>query len=117
MSALSEAKKAVTPGTTWTVTNHYINNALADNDGFPRLDRSGERHGSYGPNGHRRTITRVTGSRFYYEAEDRRGGEGYIEWPKAAQVQRDPDGTVRLYGGGGGQCPTDLFITLVPVTT
>ena len=27
----------------------------------------------------------------------------------------DPDGTIRLYGGGAGQDPGDLFLTLVPV--
>jgi hypothetical protein len=35
---------------------------------------------------------------------------------RADQAELDPDGTIRLYGGGAGQEPGDLFLTLAPVT-
>lgn len=94
MSALTDAKKAATPGTTWTVTNHYLTR---------------EDHPCYGRTV--RTVERVTTSRVYF------ANGSYVDWPKAAQVERDGNGTVRLFGGGIGQQPTDLFLTLVPAST
>jgi hypothetical protein len=91
MSNLTESKAAVIPATQWSVTNHYIKR---------------EDHPCFGTQ--LRTVERVTGSRIYFT------GGSYIDWPKAAAIERDADGTIRLFGGGTGQGPTDLFMTLVP---
>lgn len=95
---LAEIKRMVQPGQVYNVTNHYITRP---------------EHPNYGTT--RRTVTRVTGQRVYLEREGEGQREREVEWPKAAQVQADPDGTIRLYGGGGGQGPSDLFVTLAPV--
>lgn len=98
MAALADAKRLVTAGKVYDVTNHYITR---------------ETHPSFGTN--RRTVTRVTSDRFYLTQPTRHDGESPVPWPKAAQVQVDEDGTVRLFGGGTSQGPGDLFLTLVPV--
>ncbi len=90
-------RKSVSPGTTWDVTNHYITR---------------EDHPCFGTR--RRTVTRTTSGRFYYVDKD--GDEGCIEWPKAFQIRPMPDGSIQLFGGGCSQKPTDLFVTLRPVT-
>lgn len=92
---LTAVKSAVRPGSAWDVTNHHITR---------------EDHPAFGTT--RRSVTRVTGSRVYLAYPDHR--ESHFDWPRAAQVQMDPDGTIRLYGGGAGQRPDELFLTLVP---
>lgn len=92
--SLSAAKAAAQPGTTWAVTNHYITR---------------EDHAGFGTT--QRRVERVTGSRVYFE------NGSYLDWPKAAQVERDDDGTIRLFGGGVGQQPADLFVTLRPTVS
>jgi hypothetical protein len=93
---LAAAKSAVCPGRVFDVTNHHIT----------RPD-----HPSFGTA--RRTVTPTTSRRFYLSHPAR--AESEVDWPKAAQVQMDADGTIRLYGGGLGQKPGELFLTLVPV--
>ena len=97
MATLAQIKQTVRPGQIYDVTNHYIT----------RQD-----HPAYGTT--RRTVSRTTGKRIYLTRAGHRGETG-VDWPRAAQVQRDPDGTIRLYGGGIGQEPEELFLTLVPV--
>ena len=94
---LADIKRLVQPGQVWDVTNHYIS----------RTD-----HRSYGTA--RRTIIRVTGSRFYM-AQIAGDGENPVDWPKTAQVSISADGVIRLFGGGASQQPDELFLTLVPV--
>jgi hypothetical protein len=94
---LATIKEAVAPGRVFEVTNHIITR--------PDHPLSGTI---------RRTVTRTTSRRFYLSHPAR--GESEVDWPPAAQVQMDGDGTIRLYGGGLGQDPDDLFLTLVPVT-
>lgn len=91
MSKTMTTKATVTPNTTWTVTNHYIK----------RTD-----HACFGTQS--RTVERVTSSRVYFT------DGSHIDWPKAGQIQCGEDGTIRLFGGGIGQGPADLFLTLVP---
>jgi hypothetical protein len=102
---LAEIKRRVETGQFYDVTNHYIT-------------RPG--HPSFGTT--RRVVVRTTTSRIYLSmaAADLEPGHAEpareIDWPKARQVQMDDDGVIRLYGGGAGQDPGDLFLTLVPVT-
>jgi hypothetical protein len=93
---LMQIKALVKPGNVYDVTNHYIKRQ--DHPGFGTT---------------RRTVSRVTSDRVYLQREGMR--ESPVAWPRAAQVQADPDGTIRLYGCGGGQAPEDLFLTLKPV--
>lgn len=95
---LAEIKRRVQPGQVYDVTNHFIT----------RTD-----HPGYGAT--RRTVTRVTATRFYM-AQSSGGREMPIDWPKAAQVSIDADGVIQLRGGGAGQKPDDPFLTLTPVT-
>lgn len=96
---LSATKASVSPGQVYDVTNHYIT----------RTD-----HPCFGTN--RRTVVKTTGSSVYMTIEP--GGRApkwpTFQWPKAAQVQMDDDGTIRLYGGGIGQAADELFLTLKP---
>jgi hypothetical protein len=78
-----------TPGQVVTVTNHYITH---------------ENHPCFGTK--RRTIERVNGSSIYFTET------GRVAWPKASQVWVDGP-VVELRGGGCGQQPTDLFLTIV----
>jgi len=94
---LAEIKRRVQPGQKYDVTNHYITHAD---------------HPGYGTT--RRTVTRVTASRFYM-AQAAGGREAPVYWPKAAQVSIDADGVIRLRGGGAGQKPEQPFLTLAPV--
>ena len=75
-------------GQTVRVTNHYIT----------RPD-----HPCYGTQ--ERTIARVTSGGLWFTES------GRVEWPKAAQIDSDGS-TVRLFGGGIGQQPSDLFLTI-----
>jgi hypothetical protein len=95
---LAEIKRQVQPGQVYDVTNHYIT----------RTD-----HPGYGTT--RRTVTRVTASRFYM-AQTESGGETPIDWPRAAQVSIGADGVIRLCGGGAGQKPDEPFLMLTLVT-
>jgi hypothetical protein len=94
---LADIKRRVQAGQVYNVTNHYIT----------RTD-----HPGYGTT--RRTVTRVTTSRFYLAYAT--GREVPVDWPKAAQVSADADGVIRFLGGGAGQQPGELFLTLTPVT-
>jgi hypothetical protein len=98
MTTLAEIKRTVEAGQVYDVTNHYIT----------RTD-----HPAYGTT--RRKVTRALSSRFYLEYADRPGNQSPVDWPRASQVQRADDGTLHLYGGGIGQKPDELFLTLVPV--
>lgn len=80
------------PGQRVRVTNHYI--TRADHPCFGTQTR---------------TVTRVNGSAIWFEPS------GRVEWPKAAQIAIEPDGSaVKFFGGGIGQQPTDLFLTIAP---
>lgn len=76
------------PGQTVRVTNHYI--TRPDHPCFGTRDR---------------VIARVTTSSLWF-AET-----GNVAWPRANQMTVDGS-TVRLFGGGIGQQPTDLFLTI-----
>ncbi len=91
---LADIKRLIRPGQEWDVTNHYIT----------RPD-----HPGYGTT--RRTVTKVTHTRFYLTREGSTGTSP-IDWPKAAQVSAGDDGAITLRGGGLGQKPGDLFLTL-----
>jgi hypothetical protein len=93
VATLAEIKRAVQPGQVYDVTNHYITRTS---------------HPCYGTR--RDTITAVTGSSFRWAST-----QWATKWPRASQVQMDADGTIRLYGGGAGQKPDELFLTLTPV--
>ena len=93
---LAEIKRHVRPGQVYDVTNHYIT----------RTD-----HPAFGTT--RRTVTRITGSRIYLTYAG--GGESGVAWPNAPQVSMDANGVIQLRGGGAGQQPGDLFLTLTPV--
>lgn len=99
---LTAIKSTVYPGRVFDVTNHFIKR---------------EDHPGFGTT--RRSVTRVTGSRIYMSlvATDvgKPGKEREIDWPPASRCDMDPDGTIRLYGGGCNQKPDELFLTLVPV--
>lgn len=81
-------RQRLTPGQTVTVTNHYID----------RVD-----HPCFGTR--QRTIERITSSHLWFTET------GGVEWPKAAQITAEGN-LIRLYGGGCGQKPTDLFLTI-----
>ena len=101
MPPLNRIKASVVPGATYDVTNHYITR---------------EDHSAYGTT--RRKVTKTTGSSVYMVYVDHPGSEAKwptFKWPPAAQVEQDPDGTVRLFGMAAGQKPTDPFLTLTPV--
>jgi hypothetical protein len=93
---LAHIKNHVRPGQVYDVTNHYIT----------RTD-----HPAFGTT--RRTVTRTTTSRIYLAYTG--GGESGIDWPRTAQASMDADGVIQLRGGGAGQQPDDLFLTLTPV--
>lgn len=109
MTTLTEIKRTVRPGDVFDVTNHYIR----------RPD-----HPCYGTS--RREVVKVNTSALYLgyprgasmnTSPGRRAAGSRIEWPRASQVQRDTDGTIRIYGGGIGQVAGELFLTLVPVSS
>lgn len=78
------------PGQRVRVTNHYIT----------KTD-----HPCYGIQD--RTIARVNGNSLWFTET------GNVEWPNAAQLLASNDGrVVSLFGGGIGQGPNDLFLTL-----
>lgn len=100
MSNLTDFKAMFTPGAVVDVTNHYI---------------SKESHPCFGTT--RRTVTRATGSRVYFDGPGSRGGE--MDFPKAAalSVTIGPDGgrdgkSWYVYGGGAAQAAGDLFLTV-----
>jgi hypothetical protein len=97
---LAEIKRAVQAGQIYDVTNHHIKR---------------EDHSCFGTT--RRRVAKTTGSSVYLAPAGTTGVPQWpsFAWPKASQVQMDQDGTIRLYGGGCGQKPDDLFLTLVPV--
>lgn len=85
---LAAIKAQFTPGQVVRVTNHFIN----------RPD-----HPCYGTKD--RVIARVTGSGLWFTES------GRVAWPNAGQIQCEGS-SVRLFGGGIGQQPTDLFLTI-----
>ena len=100
---LAEIKRRVQAGQVYDVTNHFIT----------RQD-----HASFGTT--RRVVTGPwpAASTCRWRPPTSKGHAKLareIDWPKASQVQMDDDGVIRLYGGGAGQDPSDLFLTLVPV--
>lgn len=100
---LTAIKSAVRPGSIYDVTNHYIRRP---------------EHPSYATT--RRRVTRVTGSSVYMVPEPPPADIAApkwptFTWPRASQAEMDSDGTIRLYGGGAGQRPDELFLMLIPV--
>lgn len=89
MMTLAQIKRRFAPGQVVTVTNHYIN----------RPD-----HPCFGTQ--QRIVAKVTGSHLHFTRS------GSVEWPRAAQVTMEGD-TVQMFGGGAGQQPADLFLTIV----
>jgi hypothetical protein len=103
VSALSNLRREIVPGAAFDVTNHYITR---------------EDHPSFGTT--RRAVERRNGSSFYLSITGRHAAKGSkITWPKSTQVtehQDDLGATYwRVYGGGAGQQPDDLFLTIRPV--
>lgn len=96
---LTAIKTTVQRGMVFDVTNHFITRP---------------EHSCFGTT--RRRVARVTTTSVYMTQQDG-STRPYptFTWPRATQVQMDPDGTIRLYGGGAGQGPDDLFLTLTPV--
>lgn len=89
----------IAPGAVFDVTNHYITR---------------EDHPCHGTQ--RRTIVRTNTAAFYVSLDGVPGHtESRVDWPRASQIERDQDGTIRMYGGGAGQKPGELFLTLAPV--
>lgn len=87
---LNQIRQQFYRGQIVTVTNHYIT----------RAD-----HPCFGTQ--RRTIAKVTSSHLHFTES------GSVSWPKAAQVTCE-NGVVQLFGGGLGQQPSDLFLTITP---
>jgi hypothetical protein len=96
-SALAAARDVIRPGVMLEMTNHYITDPG---------------HYCYGTA--RRLVLAADEDAFTVELGGHPDGDR-IPWPPAGQVQADEDGTVRLYGGGKGQAPGDLFLTVRPV--
>lgn len=99
---LSDIKRAIRVGDVYDVTNHYVTNP---------------EHVWFGTT--RRRVQRVNSVGFALELEPHRDDAeppSILAWPKASQIERDPDGTIRIYGRGPSfGNPNDLFLTLVPV--
>lgn len=95
MAAPKAVRDRIVPGATFEVTNHYI---------------TSETHPWYGTSV--RTVERVTSSHLWFRTAD---DNGRLEWPKASAVEVEGD-EIRFYGMGAAQGPTDLFLTLKPVT-
>lgn len=93
---LADIKRHVQPGQVYDVTSPYI---------------TGTDHPAFGTT--RRTVTRITGSRIYLTYSG--GGESGIDWPNAPRASMDANGVIQLRGGGAGQQPDELFLTLTPV--
>jgi hypothetical protein len=90
-----DIQRRFTPGQIVTVTNHYID----------RPD-----HPCFGTR--QRTVLKVTSTSLWFASGGPEGfGYGGVKWPNAAQMTIDGD-VVRFYGGGIGQQPTDLFLTI-----
>ncbi len=93
-----DIRAEIAPGSVFDVTNHYITR---------------EDHPCYGTQ--QRTILRANTAAFYLSLDGVEGhDESRVDWPRASQMQRDDDGTIRLYGGGAAQGREDLFLTLHP---
>lgn len=90
MTALSSYKQAMRPGVELEITNHYITR---------------EDHSCFGTT--KRRVGRVTGSSLYYE-----GGQWPTKFPKASEIEQVDPQTWRVYGGGAGQKPDELFLTI-----
>lgn len=90
MATMKQIREMFSSGQRVKVTNHYIT----------RAD-----HPCYGTN--ERTIAKVTTSSLWFEVT------GNVEWPNRSQIEVDGS-VVRLFGGGIGQKPTDLFLTIEP---
>lgn len=94
---------SVYPGSCWDITNHYVTERRPD-------------HPCAGTT--RRVVSECNGSAFYTVLHPTLVGHhakgSRVEWPNAGQLERDDDGTIRLYGGGAGQAIDELFLTLTP---
>jgi hypothetical protein len=88
LAGTARIKRLFTPGLVVMVTNHYINRP---------------NHPCFGTR--LRTVAGVTGSHLHFCET------GPVPWPKAAQV-RSADGVVQFFGGGAGQRPEELFLTI-----
>lgn len=85
---LANIRSMFKPGDRVRVTNHYIS----------RPD-----HPCFGT--HERSIARVTSTGLWFVES------GRVAWPPRPQIQSEGS-TVQFYGGGIGQQPSDLFLTL-----
>ncbi len=84
----AEIKKEFVAGHEFSVTNHYITR---------------EDHPCFGTR--QVSVERVTSSSVYLAPG------GRVPWPRASQMIRDADGTIRFFGGGVGQAADELFLT------
>jgi hypothetical protein len=89
MSTLADFKAAMQPGTKIEVTNHYITR---------------EDHPSFGTT--TRQVVKVNSASFYTDANP-----WPMSWPKASQIHHE-DGAWHLLGGGAGQAPHELYLTI-----
>jgi hypothetical protein len=91
MSTLADFKAAMQPGTKIAVTNHYITR---------------EDHPSFGTT--IRQVVKVNSASFYTSANP-----WPMPWPKASQIVQNPqDGSWDVLGGGAGQAPHELYLTI-----
>lgn len=90
MTALSEFKAAMKPGAVIEVTNHYVTR---------------EDHPSFGTTS--RTVAKVNSASMYTSASP-----WPMKWPKASQIKSTDSGAWQWFGGGAGQGPDDLFLTV-----
>jgi hypothetical protein len=92
----TEIKREFQVGCVFDLTNHYITR---------------EDHPCFGTRLVR--VNRSNSAALYTSDPD--GQIRRIEWPKASQLERDENGTIRFYGGGIGQAADELFLTFEPV--
>lgn len=84
-----QPRELFTPGQRVTVTNHYIT----------RQD-----HPCFGTR--LRTVVKVTGSSVWFDTG------GRVEWPRRKEQIFGDNDKVTLLGGGAGQKPDELFLTI-----
>jgi hypothetical protein len=89
---VAELKRALTAGTTWSLTNVYITR---------------EDHPCHGTR--TVTVTKANSSSYYLD-----NGQWGNEWPKKGQAARTADGAYLVYGTGAGQKPDELTLIFRP---
>jgi hypothetical protein len=104
-------KRRFAVGSVWDVTNHYLEaeaRSLRADPSLAKYAADVERHPSFGTT--RRTVLASCASSVTFAPVG-----GHLPFPRAAQIEADADGTVRFFGGGAGQEPDELCLTLRPV--